>query len=149
METIIKNLVNEIKNNLVHDMNCEQTGDDTTMLVLAAYNRFQEDERDGADYIFDMTEWSDINCCAEGGLSVNEFNAMFNDYCNGKTTRFFRFGHSKNHVEAFETWEQLKTYLTNFLNSVITHMITFHDVDGYKQLFAHCISDYMILNNLV
>lgn len=149
METIIKNLVNEIKNNLVHDMNCEQTGDDTTMLVLAAYNRYQEDERDGADYIFDMTQWSDINCCAEGGLRPIEFYELFNYYCNGKTTRFFMFGHSRNHAEAFETWEQLKTYLTNFLNSIIKYMIAFHDVDGYKQLFDHCIRDYMIQNNLV
>lgn len=38
METIIKKLAESIESNLIHDMNCEQTGDDTAILVLNAYN---------------------------------------------------------------------------------------------------------------
>ena len=150
METIIKQLAVKIKVDLVHDMHNEQDGDDITMLVLAAYNRYQEDERDGVDYIFCIHNAEDLKCCIDGGMKIGEISMLYNECTKtAKSTPFFMFGQNHKSFEVFETWDALKTYLAYFLNSIIMHMLVYHDTEGYKELYDHCISEYMTTNNLV
>lgn len=150
MEKIIRNLVNHIKEDLIHDMKCKQYGDDITILVLNAYNRYQEDERDGVDYIFDINNGDDIKWCIDGGITAREISWVLNESeKTAKRTPYFMFGHNRKQPEMIETWEGLKNYLANFLDSVLLCMLAYRNVDGYKQLYDHCISDYMITNNLV
>lgn len=150
METIIKSLVEFIREDLIHDMQCGQCGDDITILVLNAYNRYQEDERDGVDYIFNINKAEDLKCCIDGGMTANEISWVFTEsQKTAKNTPYFMFGQNHKQPEMIETWDGLKSYLSNFLGSVLLCMLAYHDTDGYKQLYDHCISDYMINNNLV
>lgn len=149
METIIKQLAVKIKDDLVHDMRNEQNGDDITMLVLAAYNRYQEDERDGVDYIFNLNNADDLKCCIDGGMHANEIASIYYNHKAHKHTTYFLFGQNYEQPEIFQTWDALKTYLTNFLDSIIKYMLVYHNTDGYRQLYDHCISGYIINNNLV
>ena len=43
--------------------------------VLDAYNRYQEDERGAVDYIFDLTNQSDLKCLVDNGLCATEIAA--------------------------------------------------------------------------
>lgn len=150
METIIKKLAEIIESNLIHDMNCEQIGDDTAILVLNAYNRYQEDERDGVDYIFDIRKGEDLKCCIDGGMTAWEI-ASLNAECNqtAKSTPYFMFGQNHKNAEVIPTWEQLKRVLGVSLHEVILQMLAYPSVDGYKELYGYCVSDYMFNNNLV
>ena len=150
METIIKKLAESIESNLNHDMNCEQIGDDTAILVLNAYNRYQEEERDGVDYIFDIRKGEDLKCCIDGGMTAHEI-ACINEECTrtAKSTPYFMFGQNHTTAEVIPTWEQLKRVLGVSLHEVILQMLAYPSVDGYKELYGYCVSDYMFNNNLV
>ena len=86
MEKIINELVNEITNKLSQKMTNENGCGNVTLLVLGAYNRFQEDERDGADYIFNINDVNDLKCCIDGGMSTCEISSIYNKlrekHCN-------------------------------------------------------------------
>lgn len=150
MKKIIEDFIEQIRKQMVQDMNDEQIGDDVTILVLGAYNRYQDDEKDGANYLFDINNGNDLKCCIDGGMKAEEISWLYNE-CNktAKSTPYFMFGANHEKAETIETWDALKAYLTNFLTSIILYMVTYHDADGYKQLYDHCISNYMINNNLI
>ena len=150
MEEIIKKLAESIESNLIHDMNCEQIGDDTAILVLNAYNRYQEEERDGVDYIFDIRKGEDLKCCIDGAMTAHEISCI-NEECTrtAKSTPYFMFGQNHRTAEVIPTWEQLKRVLGVSLHEVILQMLAYPSVDGYKELYGYCVSDYMFNNNLV
>ena len=150
METIIKKLAESIESNLIHDMNCEQIGNDTAILVLNAYNRYQEEERDGVDYIFDIRKGEDLKCCIDGGMTAHEISCI-NEECTrtAKSTPYFMFGQNHRTAEVIPTWEQLKRVLGVSLHEVVMHMISDPYVDGYKELYKHCVTEYMWNNNLL
>lgn len=150
MEEIIRKLAESIESNLIHDMNCEQIGDDTAILVLNAYNRYQEDERDGVDYICDIRKGEDLKCCIGGGMTAQEI-ACLHEECTrtAKSTPYFMFGRNHETAEVIPTWEQLKQILVASLHEVILQMLAYPFVDGYKELYKHCVMDYMYNNNLV
>lgn len=149
METIINKLAESIESNLIHDMNCEQIGDDTAVLVLNAYNRYQEDERDGVDYIFDIRKKEDLKCCIEGGMTAQEISCTYEECIARAHTPYFMFGQNHKQAEVIPTWTQLKRVLGVSLHEVVMHMISDPYVDGYKELYKHCVTDYMWSNDLV
>lgn len=61
-------------------------------VALDAYNRWEEDEHDGCDYIFDIEKTQDLKDCVEGGLTAVEIARMV-----GKGCKYFCFG--TNHEE--------------------------------------------------
>jgi len=150
METIIKKLAESIVSCLIHDMNCEQNGDDTAILVLNAYNRFQEKERDGVDYIFDIRKGEDLKCCIDGGMTAKEI-AYINEKCTKteKSTPYFMFGQNHEQAEVITTWADLKRVLGVSLHEVVMYMLSDPYIDGYKELYKHCVTDYMWNNNLI
>jgi hypothetical protein len=149
METIIKKLAESIESNLIHDMNCEQIGDDTAILVLNAYNRYQENERDGVDYIFDIRKGEDLKCCIDGGMTAQEISYTYKECMVRAHTPYFMFGQNHEQAEVIPTWAQLKRVLGASLHEVILQMLAYPSVDGYKELYKHCMTDCMWNNNLV
>ena len=67
---------------------------DGTLLyaVLCAYNQWQEDERDGVDYIFNIYNNDDLKCCIEGGLNANDISLLVNGVTKQDKTNYFFFG---------------------------------------------------------
>lgn len=60
--------------------------------LLGVYNTYQEDERNGVDYIFDLQNKEDLVTCIQGGLTAEELAELVAKYnCgNGEnyTTKF-------------------------------------------------------------
>ena len=65
METAILALVNALKRNIANDMHDSKKGEVITRYVLDAYNAYQEQERDGVDYIFNIHNREDLACCVD------------------------------------------------------------------------------------
>lgn len=70
MEVYFNQIIESVKRSITRDINRNDTK--VIEMVLAAYNRYQEDERDGVDYLFDITNQNDLKCMVEGGLNVTE-----------------------------------------------------------------------------
>ena len=84
-ETIVRSIELDLNNPLKKD---------ELQLVLAAYNRYQEDEHDGDNYIFNIDDVDDLKCCVDGGLTANEIYQMVKLNCKhftfGRCTMFDR-----------------------------------------------------------
>ena len=61
MKKAINTMVENIKKSIIRDLNdvYSDKGYKVLKMVLAAYNDFQESERDGVDYIFDINNTDD------------------------------------------------------------------------------------------
>lgn len=150
MKTILIQLAENIVSNLVRDMYNAQIGDDTTLVVLDAYNRYQDDKHNGVDHIFSLDKAEDLKRCIDGGMTAQEISRLYNE-CNenAEIPHFFLFRHNHTQTEKFENWEYLKKYLSFFLLEIIFCMLAYQEVEEYRRLYNHCITNYMIDNNLV
>lgn len=61
--------------------------------LLGVYNKYQEEERDGVDYIFDFQNKEDLVTCIQGGLTSEELAELVVKFHNGveedETATFF------------------------------------------------------------
>ena len=74
MKELCNKMVECFTDQIAADLSCGINLD----AILNAYNRFQEDERDGVDYIFDINKNEDLVCCANGGMTADEIARMVN-----------------------------------------------------------------------
>ena len=145
METIIKSLINEIKKNIVNDI--ENNGV-LFKAAIAAYNTYQEEERDGVEYLFDLNNKEDLKCCIDGGMSAKDIHHLYEEYKKNKTPMFF-FGVNHYKPVLVDTWKGVNKVITDCLDDVLPCMLAYHDTKGYKELYGICVSDYMKANLLV
>lgn len=144
MKQIIKDLIKEIKTAIINDMNGGRNKE-VIMLVLKAYNRFQEDEKDGADYIFDINNPNDLICCIRGGMTCKQISDLYAE-SQTKTTMFY-FGVNYEQPLVIKDTYSLACNLVSYLAEMLPFVLAHHEVDGYKQLFDKYVSDFIINNN--
>lgn len=118
-------------------------------IMLGAYNRYQEDEKDGADYIFDINNNDDIKCCIDGGMNVEVICRLWNEYQSNHTTQYFMYGafHKDPHMLASDG--TLKVIMAGLLDNIVSYALAFPEVDGYKELYSRYVSDYMMYNDIL
>ena len=144
METAIKTLVNALKRNIANDMHDSKKGEVITRYVLDAYNAYQEQERDGVDYIFNIHNREDLACCVDGGLTAKEIAALYN--ASKKTTPYFFFGVNHETPMVIINEDVLKTHLIKSLDEIIPCVVAYsHCVESYRKLYLwyirHTIED--------
>lgn len=107
--------------------------------LINAYNTYQENERDGVDYIFDLFDQEDLATCVEGGLTANSISSMvFNFENSALHSQYFKFG--CNYIEAIQLSEDdicsiLKTWSYEVIANMITHPHTY-DCNFYIKLIG-------------
>lgn len=122
------------------------TNDDGISIQLAidAYNAYQENERDGVDYIFDLDDTHDLRTCISGGLTAKEISGLYNEsLCEG-FTKFFMFG--VNHTKPIIlTKYELKAALSGMAEEIITNMIMYpHSYDSIA--YGMLVTDTLTCN---
>lgn len=111
-------------------------------LAIDAYNSYQENERDGVDYIFDLDDTQDLRNCICGGLTAKEISGLYNEsLCDGYT-KFFMFGvnHSK---PVIVTKYALKSVLLGMAEEIIANMILYphaYDSIAYGMLVTDALT---------
>lgn len=145
-KNLLKRVLNNVSSNIkVMAENAFNMGDiDDIMLILKAYNRYQEDERDGVDYLFDMSNKEDIITCIQGGLSIQEI--VFLHLANVKDremTNYFLFG--VNHQEPkLLSYTQFKEQLLSYIDEIAESVLEFPWLDEYKQFYVKFVTNSMI-----
>lgn len=111
-------------------------------LVLDVYNEYQESERDGADYIFDLNKKEDLIVCIKGGLTARMVQELVNKLDNG-FTQYFYFG--CNHPTPISIlFEDLKLNLYSYLDELVDYIIAYPFDGACRKLYTILITNLII-----
>jgi hypothetical protein len=87
--------------------------------LLNAYNRWQEDEKDGVDYIFNIDKQDDLICCIKGGMTSDDIVKLKN---NGVS--YFLFGINHRDVTPMNNDDMINT-LVRTLDELLDYIIAY------------------------
>lgn len=146
MKKAIETMIESIKAQIVRDTKDVYSvkGDRVLKMVLAAYNAYQEEERDGVDYIFDLNNQDDLKCCVEGGLTAQEICGLYNQ-SQMNTLQYFYFGCNYPKPQPINTWNELRTNLIAWLDDVLPCVLAYpYAVEAYKVMYRFYVTDVVI-----
>ena len=146
MKEAIKTMIESVKNAIINDTHdvYDKKGDMVLKMVLAAYNDYQESERDGVDYIFDIDNNNDVICCMRGGLTSQEICGLWLG-SQSKHIRYFYFGCNYSKPKPIDTWDELRTNLIAWLDEVLACVIAYpYAYDSYRNLYTHYVTNVVI-----
>lgn len=142
MKNLINELIRELQSTLIQELKSyTNDGKQIILLLLKAYNTYNEQERDGFDYLFDINDKEDLKCCIEGGLEAKDIARMYFDYKEHKHTPLFFYDVNHRTPELIATWGDVRNILLVFLEEIVANMIAYPHL--YKELYEHCITNYM------
>ncbi len=110
------------------------------LAFLNAYNEWQEAERDGVDYIFDINNQEDLECVVKGGMTAYEI-AMIWRNSNYASHGFFLFGCNYPTPKRFLNAESLKSTLIAVDNEVVEFVLTYLFLPKAQHLYEYYISN--------
>lgn len=113
------------------------------MPLLNLYNRFQEDECDGVDYLFSISSNEDVMICLKGGMTINELHSLFDENEETSNTPLFFFGanHTKPKllsVDAFK--EQIYSHTYELAECIVAYPW----VEEYRYFYTKFITNTII-----
>ena len=146
MEKAIKTMVQKITGAIINDTRNVFTfeGDLVLKMVLAAYNDFQESERDGVDYIFDIENTDDLKCCINGGMTAKDICGLHLG-SQSQHLRYFYFGCNHPTAEPIANWETLRQQLISWLPDLIPNVLAYpFAYESYRLLYQRYVTDVII-----
>jgi hypothetical protein len=121
------------------------TDSDIFNLVLDVYNEYQESERDGVDYIFDLNKKEDLITCIKGGLTARMIQELGDnlDESDKHYTQYFYFG--CNHpIPISILFEDLKVNLYNYLDELVDYIVAYPFEGACRKLYTILITNPII-----
>ena len=128
-----------IKKNEVVNLIAMKMATDTNVfnLVLDIYNKYQESERDGVDYIFDLNNKEDLIACIKGGLTARMIQELVNNL-DDDFTQYFYFGCNYPTPIPIK-FKDLKTNLYNYLDEIVDYIIAYPFDNACRDLILNLI----------
>lgn len=142
LEKSINNIVESLKKRIEQDIRNE-SGTKTLDMVFRAYNDFQGDERNYADYLYDVENTGDIIECLRGGLTAKDIAHLYNE-SQINTTKYFFFHPEKHPTPEPIVWENLVELLIHELEPVLNAVIAYPWIDSYREIYTDYITNYML-----
>lgn len=139
---LIRNIVASLERRIAKDI---RTDDKTFDMVFRAYNDFQENERMGVDYIFNIENKDDVIECLNCGLTTKDVAKLYNE-SQVNTTKYF-FYHQYNHPTPEPiTWENLRQLMVDELEAILYAVIAYPWVESYREIYTKYVCDPIIDN---
>ena len=113
------------------------TNESLISVTLDAYNLYQEEERDGVDYIFNINNADDLKCCVDGGLTANEIAEIVKNVNEKHYTPYFFFGVNYNRPKQLKEFKELTDQLIANADEVVRKVLAYPFFDGYKQFYIY------------
>lgn len=112
---------------------------------LKAYNAYQENERNGVDYIFNANNVEDCKTLAKCGATLKEYH----DAVMASEIESDYFFYGENHSQiTFCSKKQVVEQILSYIEDVVKHAMIQPYLDGYNQLFHNYIS-YVLYEKLI
>ena len=114
----------------------------TIIKLIGVYNTYQEEERDGVDYIFDFQNKEDLCTCIKGGLTAEELAElviMFQNDNSEDYTPNFLFGCNRESPYLL-TRSVLISSLALYANDIVDCMLQdpfCYDKDIYYKILTY------------
>ena len=143
MEQNFNNIIEIIKPRIARDI---KTDNKVLEMVLAAYNRFQDDERNGVDHIFDIANQEDLqylvtNC----GLCVNEIAWLWNRVQTEKELLpYFLYGENYTGPHMIGTLKDLQRNMISWLDELLPFVFKYVTrCEEYQAIYECYITEYL------
>ena len=140
MKTIVKSIQNAIIkdiNNIYSKKGCY----DVLEMLLKAYNDYQESERDGVDYIFNINDTNDLKCCIDGGMTAKEIGELYSGSIHNHS-QYFYFGCNHPKPEPINSLADLRCNLVCWLDELIPSILAYpYAYESYKAIYEAYMSD--------
>lgn len=118
------------------------TDTDIFNLVLDVYNEYQDSERDGVDYIFDLNKKEDLIVCIKGGITARMVQELVNKLDDG-FTQYFYFGYNYPTPISIK-FKDLKTNLYNYLDELVDYIVAYPFEGACRKLYTILITNLII-----
>lgn len=114
---------------------------DNILKIINVYNRYQEDEKDGVDYLFNIYNKEDVIVCLKGGMTLDELVKLHKQANN--SSEWFLFG--QNHLNPFIVCDSvLKRHLLSYANEIAKCIIGYPWVEEYRTLYVEWVTNDLI-----
>ena len=146
MKKAIETMVQKISDAIINDTRnvYSAEGDMVLKMVLAAYNDYQESERDSVDYIFDIENVNDLKCCIDGGMTAKVICGLYLG-SQSQHLRYFYFGCNHPTPKPIANWETLRQQLVSWLPDLIPNVLAYpFAYESYKQLYVRYVTDIIV-----
>lgn len=146
MKKTIRTLVMGISKAIERDLINLNTNDGMKVfkMLFEAYNDYQESERDGVDYIFNIENGEDVTCCINGGMTIEEVSKLWQNSQRTKC-KYFLYDYNYNGSKAFANLEEVVCNLITWIDDVVTDVVAYpYSYDSYKELYRWYITDVVI-----
>ena len=132
----------EIAHLVSKKINEDVRADKNLNMLLAAYNEWQEDEKDGEDYIFDINNDKDLKFVVDRGLLSAQGIAFV---VNETKTGLFQFnGNDPDAGVKGVNIEEVKATLLNTSDTFIRYVIMYAPRCGSNSAYANVYEEYIV-----
>lgn len=133
IEYVAKCIVDNIK----EDFN--KNNKKAMLIFFNAYNEWQENEREGVGYIFNVNNQNDLECVVKGGMTAKEIAEVTKSSPNG----LFFFGCNYPTPKVIGDDEALKNTLLAHVYEVVEFALTYPFARNAQQLYQQYITKYI------
>ena len=137
MEKMIENLSKAILNNIHKD--------DVVGMVINVYNSWQEGERDGVDYLFNLEVGNDLIDCIKGGADIFVIEELRKDQLDNEKTPYFFFGYNHSGNKCLYKYEVVSQLADN-MNSIVSYMLAYPWEYNCRTLYTNFVTNKIIEN---
>lgn len=146
MKKAINTMVECIKKSIIRDLNDVYSvkGNKVLKMLLKAYNDFQESERNGVDYIFDINNTDDLKCCIDGGMTAKEIGRLYLGSHNDHL-QYFYFGCNHPQPQPINTWKELRMNLVAWLDELLPNVVAYpYAYQSYRDVYTAYVTDVVM-----
>lgn len=129
-------LIDEIKNGMVTDVNIWK-------MMLDVYNRYQENERDGVDYIFDLNKQEDLVTLVKSGMTYSDICYVKSNSIPQDNSVYIHFG--CNYPEPINlTKDVITNNIIDLLEDLIDNIVAYPWVEEYRKIYSIFVTNKII-----
>ena len=131
MKEAIANLTKESEKSFIALVN----QDEHFNLVLSAYNTYCNEEKDGADYIFDLENKNDLIFLIKGGMKTEDIVSLVGD----RKSRYIVINERYQYVPM--SIDRIKSNIKMYAYEIMESVIYFPYIEEYKNVYQKIISN--------
>lgn len=100
---------------------------------IAAHNRYQENECDCADYLYNLNNQDDLICCIKGGMTAQEVARLVNTTFWGedKGSSYFRLGTQSKRLSL----NQAKNIVDSYVDEIMEDVLKYPYIEEYRPIY--------------
>ena len=147
-------LIDAVSNAIADDLinsNAEKRNELLTKL-LNAKNLYENDERDGIDYIYDINNSEDLRLLLKNDfLTAKEISAIWVGYSNGTYTPYFYFDYdysnitTKANIMQIQTLDDVCNILLGNIKDVVKCIIAYpYACKSYEDLYIEYVTNIIL-----